>query len=605
MKKKSFLLSVVLFVCTTSFAQWKPAGDEMKTVWAEKLTPNNVWQEYPRPIMKRPDWQNLNGLWDYAILPKGEAEPINFDGEILVPFCVESSLSGVGKRINQHEELWYKKEFTVPSSWKGKNVRINFEAVDWRADVYINDIYIGNHTGGFTPFSFDITPYLKEKGKQKLVVKAWDPTTDSFIPVGKQMVQNHLIWYTPVSGIWQTVWLEPVGKQHIEQVVCVPDIDKETLTVKTKTENSKGSHVEVVLKDGNKTIAKGKAITCTDIVLKVTSPKLWDTENPFLYDVEVVLYNNGKETDRVKSYAAMRKVSAERDKDGFMRFRLNNKDIFHFGPLDQGWWPDGLHTPPSYEAMIYDVDKTKQLGYNMIRKHIKVEPALWYTYCDRQGILVWQDMPSGDAYPKWEPFVYNGGEDVKRTPESDTNYRKEWKEIMDHLMPYPCIQVWTTFNEAWGQYNTCEIVEWTKNYDPSRLINTASGGNHRPCGDIFDLHTYPEPRLPLFDLQRVNVIGEYGGILRTIDDHLWKAEKEDAYWDNKKITTEEQATTAYIEYNEILKVLIQKGLAAAVYTQTSDVEVEVNGLMTYDRKVDKFDEPAMTKSNKKISNWFK
>ncbi len=602
MRVGSLALALMFPLCATSFGQWKPSGDNLKTPWGEKLDSGAVWREYPRPNMERPEWSNLNGFWDYAIRPKGEAAPESFDGKILVPFCVESSLSGVQKSLRENQELWYRRTFTVPEAWSGRKVQLNFEAVDWKADVYLNGSLVGSHTGGYTPFSFDITPHLQGKGEQKLVVKVWDPTNGSFQPIGKQRHDPTLIWYTPVSGIWQTVWLEPVAERHIESVTTTADIDRGTLTVKTKVADAPEGWVEATLKDGDEVVSRMRGAAGNDITLLVLSPKLWDPKTPFLYDLVVTLRGYGPEgkVDEVKSYAAMRKISTREDKDGFVRIQLNNRDIFPLGPLDQGWWPDGLYTPPSDEAMRYDIVKTKEWGYNMIRKHIKVEPARWYTECDRMGMLVWQDMPSGDGYPKWEAFKYNGGEEVRRTPESAANYRKEWREIMDHLMPYPCISVWVPFNESWGQFDTIGIAEWMKRYDPTRLVNPASGGNHRPCGDILDIHHYPDPEMPLNDPERANVLGEFGGILLTLEDHLWKADPKH-YWDNRKIKTKEDATRTYVKYLDKLGKLIPKGLAGAVYTRTTDVEVEVNGLMTYDRKVIKLDEARVRQANEKIT----
>ena len=420
--------------------------------------------------------------------------------------------------------------------------------MDWQADVYVNGSLVGTHTGGYTPFSLDITPFLKGAGRQTVTVKVWDPTNASMHPIGKQRREPSLIWYTPVSGIWQTVWLEPVSKQRLESVVAIADIDNETLTVKTKSNaNPDTATLEILLKDGANVVASGKGAASSDVVLSVKTPKLWIPKSPFLYDLEVILAQDGKEVDRVTSYAAMRKISTKKDKNGFVRIQLNNRDIFQLGPLDQGWWPDGLYTPPSDEAMRYDLVKTKEWGFNMVRKHMKVEPARWYTACDKLGLMVWQDMPSGDAYPKWEPFKYNGGEEVRRRPESEANYHKEWREIMDSLMPYPCITVWTPFNESWGQFKTIEIANWTKEHDPSRLVNPASGGNHRPVGDILDIHPYPDPQMPLHDPERANVLGEFGGILLTLEDHLWKSDPKN-YWDNRKIKTKEEATRNYVDY---------------------------------------------------------
>lgn len=598
---KTFLLLIILsFSSISSFAQWKPAGDKIKTVWAEKIDPNNVLPEYPRPIMERDKWQNLNGLWDYAILPMGQQEPQTFDGKILVPFAVESSLSGVQKELGKEKELWYRRTFTIPSDWKNKNIVLHFGAVDWKAEVYLNNIKIGTHTGGYTPFCFDVTPFLTS-GNQKLVVKIWDPTSDSFIPRGKQVTNPHGIWYTPVSGIWQTVWLEPVNNKHIVGITPIADIDNNNLKVKVYTKNTESSDiVEVKLKDHHKVIASAKGVVGQTLDIAIPNAKLWSPESPFLYDLDVALIERGKSVDKVSSYAAMRKVSKKRDANGIIRIQLNNKDIFHFGPLDQGWWPDGLYTAPTDEALKYDIVKTKDFGYNMIRKHVKVEPARWYTHCDRLGILVWQDMPNGDQGPHWDMHHYFDGKEVTRSIESEQNFRKEWKEIMDYLMPYPSIAIWVPFNEAWGQFKTKEITEWTQYYDPSRLVNPASGGNHYlNVGDILDFHKYPSPEMMMYDNERITVVGEYGGIGMPLTDHLWQPDKN---WGYVQFKSAKEVTDEYVKYGRQLLNLTKSGISGGVYTQTTDVEGEVNGLITYDRKVIKVEEDRIRKINQEIIN---
>lgn len=598
MKKKLLLLAFVLSG-TSLFAQWKPAGDKIKTKWAETIDPNNVLPEYPRPIMERSDWTNLNGLWEYSILPVGEKEPQSFDGKILVPFAVESSLSGVQKELNKDKELWYKRTFTVPSSWKDKSVLLHFGAVDWKSEIYLNDIKIGSHTGGYTPFSFDITPYLTA-GNQKLVVKVWDPTTEGYQPVGKQHTKPEGIWYTPVSGIWQTVWLEPVSKKYISDIKTVPNIDTKQLSFNVCTQNTNTTNiVKITVLDGSKTVATSKAVAGQSVDIALADIKLWSPESPFLYNVEIELYEGSKLLDKVKSYAAMRKVSMAKDAMGILRMQLNNKDYFQFGPLDQGWWPDGLYTAPTDEALVYDIKKTKDFGFNMIRKHVKVEPARWYTHCDRLGILVWQDMPNGDKSPQWQNQKYFDGKELERSIESENNYRKEWREIMDYLVSYPSIVVWVPFNEAWGQFKTAEIAEWTKSHDPSRLVNPASGGNFYHTGDITDLHNYPGPAMYLFDAKRVNVLGEYGGIGLPLENHLWQADKN---WGYVQFKNAKEVTDEYVKYAQELKGFIQRGFSAAVYTQTTDVEGEVNGLMTYDRKVIKVEESRVKAINQEICN---
>lgn len=600
MKKNFLTMLLALALCSSTFAQWKPAGDKIKTSWGEQLDPKNVLPEYPRPIMERSDWKNLNGLWKYAITKKGDPTPAAYQGDILVPFAVESSLSGVGKMINEKEELWYQRTFDVPSNWRGKQILLHFGAVDWKAEVWVNDVKVGEHTGGFTPFYFDITSVLN-KGNNDLVVKVWDPSDRGEQPRGKQIANPHGIWYTPVTGIWQTVWLEPVATQYITNLKTTPDIDNNSVKVEVAANTTSADKVEVKVFDGKNLVAKGAALNGVPVELAMpANAKLWSPDSPFLYNMKVTLYKDGKAIDQVKSYTAMRKYSIRKGQNGITRLQLNNKDYFQFGPLDQGWWPDGLYTAPTDEALVYDLKKTKDFGYNMVRKHVKVEPARWYTHCDQLGLIVWQDMPNGGPSPQWQARNYFNGREVIRSAASEANYRKEWKEIIDCLYSYPSIAVWVPFNEAWGQFKTPEIVAWTKEYDPSRLVNPASGGNHYTCGDILDLHHYPGPNMFLYDPRRATVLGEYGGIGLVVEGNTWVNDKKN--WGYVKFNTSDEVTNEYIKYGKHLLELIQKGFSAAVYTQTTDVEGEINGLMTYDRKVIKMNEAKVREINQQICN---
>lgn len=600
--KNKLTVALLLFAALSGFAQWKPQGDKIKTKWAEQVDPNKTLPEYPRPIMERGQWKNLNGLWNYAIQPAGQAAPAKYDGKILVPFAVESSLSGVMKTVGSEKELWYETSFTVDKNWKNKDLLLHFGAVDWKTEVWLNDIKIGSHTGGYTEFSFNITPFLKN-GSQKLIVKVWDPSSDGTQPRGKQVKNPESIWYTPVTGIWQTVWLEPVSKKHIENIRTTADIDHNTINIDTKAEGASASDIiEVTVMDGTKVIASGKSVAGQSLDIAVPNAKLWSPESPFLYDTKIKLISNGKIVDEVKSYFAMRKISYKRDASGIMRMQLNNNDVFQFGPLDQGWWPDGLYTAPTDEALKYDLIKTKELGFNMIRKHVKVEPARWYTHCDKMGFLVWQDMPSGDAGPIWQMHQYFDGTELKRTAQSEATYKKEWREIMDQLYSYPSIVVWVPFNEAWGQFKTVEITEWTKQHDPSRLVNSSSGGNHFQTGDILDIHHYPGPELKLYDARRVTVLGEYGGIGLPVEGHLWQTDKN---WGYTQFKNTNETTAKYREYADQLIKQAKAGFSAAVYTQTTDVEGEVNGFMTYDRKVDKMNFAEVNKINQEVINSIK
>lgn len=601
MKLGKIALMLAIAFAATEGQAWEKAGDRISTRWAETVDIEKPWNVYPRPQLKRGDWQNLNGLWQYAITPRLQSTPGSWEGDILVPYPVESSLSGVGRRVSENEALWYRRSFTVPASWKGKDVMLNFGAVDWSCDVWVNGVKVGSHKGGYTPFSINITPALNPKGGNTLEVRVEDPTDAGYQPMGKQRRNPEGIWYTPVTGIWQTVWIEPVAKNHIVSLHAVPDVDRNVLSVMAAPSSPDfGDIVEIKVIEDGKTVASGKALAgeYVDIAMP-KNVRLWSPDAPNLYDLQVTLLEDGRPVDSVDSYSAMRKWSTARDETGVMRLQLNGNDLFQYGPLDQGWWPDGLYTAPSYEAMIYDIDKTKDWGFNMIRKHVKVEPALWYEYCDRNGIIVWQDMPNGDYGPGWDPHKFWEGPDRQRSPESEANYRREWKDIIDALRNQPCIAVWVPFNESWGQFKTKEIAEWTKQYDPSRLVNPASGGNHYHVGDITDAHHYPSPAVSVVDGSRVTVLGEFGGIGMAEQGHLWSPDRN---WGYIQFNSPEEVTDEYEKYIEKLMKLAQTVYSAAVYTQTTDVENEVNGLMTYDRNVIKIDEDRVKKINDSLTH---
>lgn len=596
-KHISFLFTGLLLLQLTSVAQDDQVLQyEMETRWTDQVDEQMPWPEYPRPQMVRENWKNLNGKWQYAIQPKNEGKPVSFQGEILVPFAVESSLSQVKKMVGEDNYLWYKRSFIAPETTENQRLLLHFGAVDWETVVFLNGEEVGTHKGGYDPFFFDISEYLKS-GEQELVVRVWDPTDKGTQARGKQVANPRGIWYTPVTGIWQTVWLETVPHDYFRLIKTTPDIDRHQATMDVQySPLQENSIIKIKILDKGSVVtekeipagARGTRLTTT---LTVPEPKLWSPESPFLYDLHLTLQDTeGNVIDQVESYFGMRKVSLGKDANGYTRMMLNNEPVFQFGLLDQGWWPDGLYTPPTEEAMLYDVKVTKDLGFNMLRKHVKVEPARFYYHCDKMGMLVWQDMPNGNYFrdlriEAWEK------EDAHRPLESAVQFENELQAMMDHFHQFPSILVWVPFNEGWGQYDTERVTRWSEAYDPSRLIDSPSGWADRGVGDIIDIHIYPGPGMELPEQNRASVIGEFGGLGWPVEDHLWWNKKN---WGYLTYQEQEKFQQEFQSLITDLQSLIGWGLSAAIYTQTTDVEGEVNGLMTYDREVIKLD-PAETR----------
>ena len=602
---KRNLLALALLVALVSCVQqketveWAPAGDRILTEWGENLDVNNVLPEYPRPQMVRKEWINLNGFWDFATC--------DTSGKILVPFPLESALSGVGITVGEDARLTYKRSFSIPSKYLKGRVLLHCGGIDCSSRIFINGSEAASHIGGYTAVNADITDWLK-RGENEICIEVEDRTEKDIHAVGKQRVDHSGIWYTSVTGIWQTIWLEPVPESHINGLTITPYLDLSTITVNADAQASNGE-VEVKIMDGTREVASKSGKPGEDINIKLDNPKLWSPDDPFLYDVKVTLRENGAKADEVSSYAAMRKVSSGRDANGALRIMLNDKPVFCLGPLDQGWWPDGLYTAPTDEALAFDIIRTKELGYNTIRKHVKVEPERWYYHCDRLGMLVWQDMPNGDNWtsPKWDgqdDFLEGPDPEPKRSAVSRDQYWKDWTAVMDQLHNHPSIIVWVPFNEAWGQFNTIEVATRTKLLDPTRLVNPASGGNLFPCGDIIDFHNYSYDPLPRSHPHPdyVVVVGEFGGIGMQVPEHTWTSEG----WGYRDFESESKVLNdRYVSYvTKIIENVDSMAISGAIYTQTTDVETELNGFYTYDRKVFKFDEQRFTEINKKLSQIF-
>ncbi len=569
---------------------WKIAENPLLTKWSQNVDPSKPWMEYPRPDMVRNSWINLNGLWDYAITTKG-TKPSEWNGSILVPYPVESALSGVRKKVSENENLWYKRTFSIPNSWKKKHILLNFEACDWETTVWIDGNEVGNHRGGYDPFSFDITNSLGNKKLHELVVCVWDPTDKGTQPRGKQVSSPGSIWYTSTTGIWQTVWIEPVNESYINSFRTITNADNGTITFKTVIKNgSSGSLLFKIKKDG-RTIASASGNTDSETTVKIKDPVLWSPDNPFLYDITIELKNDNRTVDIVKSYTGIRKISIGKAADGFTRLLLNNEFVYQNGTLDQGFWPDGIYTPPTEEAMVNDLQMTKKMGFNMLRKHVKVENRIFYYWCDKLGILVWQDMPSGDQ------SIWGDMPDINKSKDATLQYEFELKRMIETKYNHPSIIMWVPFNEGWGQFETGRITDLIAAYDPTRLVNSSSGWTDRGTGNINDIHHYPDPAVQPAEEKRAIVLGEFGGLGLPLQGHTW----EQKNWGYRNMADTLQLLSKYESYFDLVhRFVVEKGLSATIYTQTTDVETETNGLMTYDRKVNKMGVENVFRANYNI-----
>lgn len=566
---------------------------QITTPWASQVDKEHVLPEYPRPQLVRDKWQNLNGEWQFQSAKVGEALPTGqtLKEKIVVPFAAESVLSGI-KRVENL--MWYKRSFTVPSDWNGQRVMLNFGASDYLTTVYVNGAKVGEHKGGYTSFSFDITDQLKA-GDNELIVHVLDNTDNGEDQaVGKQTVKKlGGIWYTSVSGIWQTVWMEPVAQAHIEKLDMTPDLTNQTLKLTVPAGAANNLTVEAIaMKDGQE-VGRISGPAGTELQVPVPNPRLWTPDDPFLYDLQVRLKNGDQVVDQADSYFGMREIKLGKV-DGITRPLLNGKFVFQMGPLDQGFYPDGIYTAPTEDALKFDIQAVKRIGMNMIRKHIKVEPARWYYWADKLGVLVWQDMPS------LEDRQNNHGADI--TQAAKTQWLKEYKEMVDQLRSVPSIIEWTVFNEGWGEFDwggqqTKDATNYVKSLDPTRLINNASGWQDSGAGDLVDMHAYPSPNSPKPSDTRAAVLGEYGGLGLHTPGHEWSP----LVFSYQEMKSKKEITDKYIDYiNQLKNLKGNPGLSAAVYTQITDVEYEINGLLSYDRKVEKLDFDRIAKAHREL-----
>lgn len=581
--------------------------NDLKTRFYDDVDLNCPHSEYPRPQLVREDWVCLNGECDYEITKVSDPCPTDFSGKIILPYAIESQLSGVQRALQPDERLWYRKRFTLDSRFDSKRCILHFGAVDWQCEVFINGVSVGTHTGGYCPFSFDITPELVE-GENELVVKVYDPTDKGWQNRGKQVLKSVGFWYTGTSGIWQTVWLEPVSDSHITCLRLTPDIDAGQILVSCTGENLDNCTLEADITLDGEEIYSGEIKLNSQ--LPVPDAKLWSPESPTLYDLKLTVKKNGETVDTVKSYFGMRKYSIGKDKKGMPRLMLNNEPYFQRGLLDQGYWSDGGLTPTTDEAMIFDISEMKRLGFNMLRKHIKVEPLRWYYHCDRLGMIVWQDMVSGGEHI--DNFLVGVLPNLGLSHIKDNKYRwfsrteKEWREdyrrelfeMIDNLYNCTCIGCWVPFNEGWGQFDAKEIGAAVKAYDPTRIVDHASGWHDQGGGDLKSKHKYILPIIKLLPSRRPYVVSEYGGYSRIVKNHVWNRLRSFGY---VMFHSEKTLSLAYklLHVTQVIP-LIRWGLCATVYTQVSDVEFEVNGIYTYDRKVLKLDAKTVQDINAKL-----
>ncbi len=578
------------------------------TRWTGDVDPDLPLPEYPRPQLRRKRWTNLNGRWKLAIQPREAPAPASFDQEVLVPFPIGSLLSGISQPVGPDERIWLRRSFVAPALGEHERLRLHFGAVDWEAEVWCNGQQVGLHRGGFDPFHFDITDALADADEQELQVAIWDPTDAGTQPLGKQIREPFGIQYTAVSGIWQTVWLEPVPDLCIERVVAETKLDPDVVTVRVRTSRIEtGSQVEIVVRAAAKPLAR----TMTSVVdgeasveLPLPGLRRWSPEDPFLHDLEVHLVQGDTRIDQVQSYFGAREVGTGRDENGFWRLHLNGEPIFHLGPLDQGWWPDGLYTAPTDEALAFDIEATREMGFNTIRKHVKVEPARWYWHADRLGVLVWQDMPNLPFDLRWFLSELGKGQrpeqvpfDFTRPADVAATYRRELDAMLDALAPFACIVVWVPFNEAWGQHDTDTILAHVARRDPTRLVDGPSGWTDSGTGAIRDYHVYnAEKDLPPLEPDRPLVYGEFGGLKLHVEEHV----VVEAGWGYAEAETPDAFAEAYEALMEVIGGLVERGLAGAIYTQTTDVEGELNGLLTYDRAVFKIPPQRLASTHRRI-----